>query len=95
MKHDIFKTNPNLEKVFVTSDNEYFYQENDAKNHAKSLKDKSVETVYNAKTFEAIDDFESSEDDKELAEFEAAEKAKAESLKAEIKEDVAKPNTEK
>jgi hypothetical protein len=52
MSHEIFETNPNLEKVHVTSDNTPFYQENDAKNHAKCLKDKTVETVYNPKSLE-------------------------------------------
>ncbi len=47
MKHKIFDTHPSLEKVFVTSDEEVFYQESDAKNHAKGLQKKTVETVYN------------------------------------------------
>lgn len=76
MSHQIFETNPNLEKVFVTSDTTAFYQENDAKNHAKSLKDKSVETVYNLRSFEVVADEEESKEAQELAEFEAAEKAK-------------------
>lgn len=78
MSHEIFETNPNLEKVHVTSDNTPFYQENDAKNHAKSLKDKTVETVYNPKTLDVVESEELTGEDLEIAEFEAAEKAKAE-----------------
>lgn len=44
---NIFENHPNLEKCFSTSDGEHFYNENDAKNHAKSLEDKVVEPVYN------------------------------------------------
>lgn len=44
---NIFENHPNLEKCFSTSDGEHFYNENDAKNHAKSLDDKTVEPVYN------------------------------------------------
>ena len=43
MSQDIFTQNPNLQEVFKTSDGEYFYNENSAKNHAKTLEDKSVE----------------------------------------------------
>jgi hypothetical protein len=78
MNKEIFKQHPNLEKVYCTSDGTPFYQENDAKNHAKTLEDKSVETVYNENLLEVIDEEETSDEDKEVAEFEAAEKAKAE-----------------
>lgn len=90
MSHEIFQTNPNLEKVHVTSDNTPFYQENDAKNHAKNLKDKSVETVYNPKSLEVVESEELSKEDQELAEFEAAEKAKEEQEAAAEKEADAK-----
>ena len=43
MSQDIFTHNPNLKEVLKTSDGEYFYTENSAKNHAKTLDDKSVE----------------------------------------------------
>lgn len=76
MSHEIFKTNPDLEKVYVTSDNEAFYQENDAKNHAKSLKDKAVETVFNPKSLDAADAEELSDEEKEVIAFDAAEKDK-------------------
>lgn len=76
MSQEIFEANPNLEKAFITSDETPFYQENDAKNHAKTLKDKAIETVFNPNSFEVVDDEELSEADKEMAEFEAAEKAK-------------------
>jgi acetolactate synthase small subunit len=44
---EIFNTNPKLEKCFKTSDGEHFYNESDAKNHAKSLEDKHVEKLIN------------------------------------------------
>lgn len=44
---EIFKTNPNLEKCFKTSDGEHFYNETDAKNYAKSLENKHVEKLVN------------------------------------------------
>lgn len=43
----IWKEHPSLEVVYLTSDENAFYSENDAKNHAKTLEDKSVEPVYN------------------------------------------------
>ena len=86
MSHEIFETNPNLEKVHVTSDNTPFYQENDAKNHAKSLKDKTVETVYNEKFLEVVGTEELTGEDKEMAEFEAAEKEREDQEAAEQKE---------
>lgn len=46
-KHEIFKTNPHLKQVHMTSDGEAFYNDNDARMHAKSLKDKTVECVLN------------------------------------------------
>lgn len=76
--HKIFESNPTLKKVFVTSDGEAFYQDTDARNHAKSLEDKSVEAVYNEKEFEVVDEVELTPEQIEMAEFEAAEKAKAE-----------------
>jgi hypothetical protein len=74
MSHEIFEIHTDLEKVYVTSDNTPFYQENDAKNHAKSLKNKAVETVFNPKTFEVVESEEATAEDTEQAEFEAAEK---------------------
>jgi hypothetical protein len=44
---EIFNTNPKLEKCFKTSDGEHFYNESDAKNHAKSLENKHVEKLVN------------------------------------------------
>jgi hypothetical protein len=76
MKHEIFKDHPQLEKVHVTSDGTAFYQETDAKNHGKSLKDKSVETVYNENFLEVVDPKEFDPADDELKAFEAEEKEK-------------------
>lgn len=44
MKTDItFKQNPNLKEYWKTSDGQAFYREQDARNHAKTLSNKSVE----------------------------------------------------
>jgi hypothetical protein len=53
--HTIFESNPDLKKAYITADGTPFYQETDAKNHAKTLKDKSVETVYNEKELQVVD----------------------------------------
>lgn len=58
-KHEIFETNPNLKEVHITSDGQAFYNDNDAKMHAKTLEDKKVELVLNPKfltDIEVIDD---------------------------------------
>jgi len=75
--HKIFETNPDLKKAYITSDGTPFYQETDAKNHAKTLKDKSVEPVFNEKELQVVDEEELTDADREMAEFEAAEKLKA------------------
>lgn len=54
--HKIFESNPNLKEVHMTSDGESFYNDNDAKAHAKTLKDKSVELVVNASLIEVTTD---------------------------------------
>ena len=74
MKNEVFEQNPNLQKVYTTSDGECFYAENDAKNHAKNLKNKTVEPVYNEKFLEVEGAEELTADDQEMADFEAAEK---------------------
>lgn len=43
----VFQDNPKLNHCYKTSDNEMFYNAEDAKNHAKSLNDQSVETLDN------------------------------------------------
>lgn len=49
MKTKIFESNPNLKEVHMTSDGQCFYNDNDAKMHAKTLEDKAVELVMNPK----------------------------------------------
>lgn len=75
--HKIFETNPNLKKAYITSDGTPFYQETDAKNHAKTLEDKTVKPVFNEKELQVVDEEELTDADREMAEFEAAEKLKA------------------
>ena len=94
---DIFYQNPNLKMVYVTSDEQAFYHEHDAKNHAKTLDDKSVEPLYNPHisdefNIEDEEDFfdensnEYTEDvEKEATKKEAAEKEAAEKEAAEKK----------
>lgn len=86
----VFEQNPHLAKVYCTSDGTPFYQENDAKNHAKTLDDKAVETVYNESLLEVVDSEDMTEAEKQMAEFEAAEKAKADQEAADEKEAEAK-----
>jgi uncharacterized protein (DUF927 family) len=74
--HEIFETNPGLKKCYITSDGTPFYQENDAKNHAKTLKDKTVEPVFNEKELQVVDAEELTEAEKEMAAFEAEEREK-------------------
>jgi hypothetical protein len=61
MKTEIFKSNPNLKEVHMTSDGQCFYNDNDAKMHAKTLEDKAVELVMNP-TF--LVDMEVADEDK-------------------------------
>lgn len=42
MSKSIFTDNPDLKEVYITSDGTPFYTLSDAKNHAKTLKDKNV-----------------------------------------------------
>ncbi|KMQ70314.1 hypothetical protein [Chryseobacterium koreense] len=53
MSKDIFKDTPDLQEYFETSDGQRFYKEDLAKNHARSLEDKSVATVYRDQEIEA------------------------------------------
>lgn len=46
MSKDIFKDSPDLQEYFETSDRQRFYKEDLAKNHARSLEDKTVTTVF-------------------------------------------------
>lgn len=75
--NEIFKANPHLKKVFVTSDDTAFYQETDAKNHAKTLEDKTVEPLYNELELTVVDEEELTAEQLEMAEFEKQEKANA------------------
>lgn len=73
----IFEQNPQLQVVFVTSDGTPFYNEGDAKNHGKSLENKSVETVYNPNHLQVVDSEDSedvNDEAAEIAKFEKAEK---------------------
>ena len=44
MKNEIFKANPQLDCYFETTDGECFFTDNAAKDHAKSLTEKTVKT---------------------------------------------------
>lgn len=84
--HKIFETNPDLAKAYITSDGTPFYQENDAKNYAKTLEDKTVEPVFNEKELKVVDAEELTEDEKEMAAFEAQKKANQEQAQKEADE---------
>lgn len=76
--NDVFKQHPDLEKYYTTSDGESFYNENDAKNYAKTLKVKTVETVFNENFLEVIDTEDLTDEQIEMAKFEADQKAQEE-----------------
>ncbi len=57
MKNEIFKANPQLDCYFETTDGECFYTENAAKDHAKSLADKTV-TPYHKSNYVVVDSTE-------------------------------------
>ena len=78
MKNEVFEANPLLKQVYTTSDGENFYQENDAKNHAKSLEDKAVETIYNPTHLEVVGEEVVSDETSEMENFLAQEKLEAE-----------------
>ncbi len=42
---NIFEQHPNLKQYFKTADGQAFYEHSDAKLHARTLEDKSIETV--------------------------------------------------
>ena len=65
-KHKIFKTNPNLKEVHMTSDGEAFYNDNDAKMHSKTLEDKSVELVINPSLIDVIVEEDNDNDDEQI-----------------------------
>jgi len=83
-KHEIFETNPNLKQVHVTSDGQSFYNDNDAKLHAKSLDNKSVELVVNPDQIEVVDE--------EVEETEAATEVKMELVEVEAEVDATEMN---
>ena len=65
----VFAANPDMKEVYVTSDGTAFYALCDAKNHARSLKNKAVVSLTKAEAY-ASDDAESkdpagSDDDQE------------------------------
>ncbi|BFM42678.1 hypothetical protein CFS9_13190 [Flavobacterium sp. CFS9] len=63
-KHEIFESNPDLKEVHMTSDGQSFFKESDAKNHAKTLQDKTVELVVNPSDYEnLLDDLDEDQDD--------------------------------
>lgn len=43
--NEIFKNHPELEKYYETSDGTAFYNESNARNHARTLEDKTVKAV--------------------------------------------------
>lgn len=53
MSNDTFKNHPDLQEYFETSDGTKFYKEDLAKNHARTLKNKSVEQVFKDQDIQA------------------------------------------
>ena len=58
MKNEIFKANPQLDCYFETTDGECFFTDNAAKDHAKSLADKTVKTHHKSDYVEPIEEVE-------------------------------------
>lgn len=79
----IFKAHPSLEVYYKTADGQPFYKEHDAKNHAKTLTDKTVKKV--EKTVVDSDDELTVDEIKALAK-EATDVAVLEELLKEEKE---------
>lgn len=76
MKTKIFESNPNLKEVHMTSDGQCFYNDNDAKMHAKTLEDKAVELVMNPKfiaEMEVVDEEELNGGKKSISEMKPTE----------------------
>ena len=85
--NEVFESNPKLKHYFKTADDQAFYNADDAKNHSKSLQDKSVETVFNPNLIDVADATEISDLDKEMSDFEIAEnEAKLQKLEADANE---------
>lgn len=98
MKTDnVFKTHPKLKSYHKTSDGTPFFQESDAKTHAKGLKDKTIETVVNTDLIEVVVDDEAGTDTKSTtpAKKKAAPRKKAAKKPAAPKEETLKKETPK
>tara|TARA_R100000306_G_C4376873_1_gene142305 strand:+ start:2922 stop:3446 length:525 start_codon:yes stop_codon:yes gene_type:complete len=54
--NEVFKTHPNLKKYFKTSDGVKFYDEDAAKTHARTLENRTVETVHRTTKVQEIAD---------------------------------------
>ena len=90
MKNKIFESNPHLKEVYSTSDGEVFYNDNDARMHAKTLKEKKVDKVINPKFLDVIAENVSSVEDTNLkADADAKVKADAD---AKVKADAQNKN---
>lgn len=61
---DVFAANPDMKEVHVTSDGTAFYTLCDARNHARSLKNKAVVSLTKAEAY-ASDDTEPKDDVKD------------------------------
>ena len=58
MKNEIFKANPQLDCYFETTDDECFFTDNAAKDHAKSLANKTVKTHHKSDYVEPTQEVE-------------------------------------
>ncbi|GGB82994.1 hypothetical protein GCM10007424_23770 [Flavobacterium suaedae] len=87
MKDKVFESNPKLQHYFKTADGQAFYNEPDAKNHAKTLTDKTVTPVNRA-------DYNSEETPKEVIKI-YVEEAVELIEKAETLEDIKKFENDK
>ncbi len=67
-KNKIFNENPELKEFYMTSDGQAFYQESDAKNHARGLEDKKVEHCVRVTTVADVKEIKPEAEETEAAE---------------------------
>jgi hypothetical protein len=70
----IFEQNPDLKEVFQTVDGELFYTDNAAKNHARTLEDKTVEHFTRPAELKIVTDDSEESEEEEPKELTLAEK---------------------
>lgn len=89
---DFFKSNPNVEKLFITSDGQQFAVRNHAENHARSLQGKKVAEYENG-AYEPDEQAKALKDSQ--VQFDEAEKQRAAEIKKQTDAEAAAKAAEK